>query len=90
MSEKEYHKCSVEKGFCKILEMYTQPTGKHKGLSFYNILCTIENTIGIKTIGVICRKKQRDNGIFLNYCPFCGEDLEPFRKDHVKQGEKQC
>ena len=87
MKKEEYHECSVEKGFCPTLEKFTQAgEGKPKGLAFFNVIDI--NTLQIKTLGVIYREKPKDNGILLNYCPFCGKDLRPFRADSMKK-EKQ-
>jgi hypothetical protein len=84
MAKKEYHKCGKEKGFCPTLEKFTQPgDGKAKGLSYFTVLDI--DTLKILTLGIVYREKAGANGIMLNYCPFCGEDLRPFRKDHCKQ-----
>ena len=83
--EKEYHPCSKEKGFCVSLERVTQPDGHQKGLSFFNVFNHETETIKILTLGIIYRENQRDRGILLNYCPFCGEDLRPFREEHTKE-----
>ena len=58
MSEKEYHPCSKEKGFCISLESVTQPDGHHKGLSFLYVCNHKIETIEFPTIGVVCRKNR--------------------------------
>ena len=94
MNKNEYHKCSTEKGFCQILEDFTQPNGKSKGLSWFNILPNINELLKrpqfsiaeeSKTIGVVYKRNAGDNGIMLKFCPFCGEDLRPFRKGYTKE-----
>ena len=98
MKKTEYHKCDKDKGFCPALEMFTQPAaeGQPKGLSFYaafdmNMLdqkqVPLEKAASV--IGVVYRRKTGDKGVILNYCPFCGEDLEPFRKKHTVQPAAQ-
>jgi hypothetical protein len=83
-NKEEYHKCSKEKGFCPTLEDFTQADSHVKGLSWFNIFDHENGSTKIKTIGVVYKRKVSDNGIMLNYCPFCGKDLRPFRADHVK------
>ena len=90
----EYHKCDIEKGFCQTMEMFVQNDNHKKGLSWYGILPNLDDLLNrkqfsiskeIKTIGIVYKRDSKDNGIILNYCPFCGEDLRPFRKDYVKK-----
>jgi len=87
---KEYHKCGKGKGFCSTLEKVTQADTHVKGLSWYNIMPSsfLERKSfslnELVTIGVVYKEKANDNGIILNYCPFCGEDLRQFRKDYTK------
>jgi len=38
---------------------------------------------------VLTHRSLHSNGIMLNYCPFCGEDLRPFRVDHVKEEARE-
>jgi hypothetical protein len=30
-----------------------------------------------RVAGVVCKRSARDNGVLLNFCPFCGHDLRP-------------
>ena len=85
MKEKKHSSCSKEKGFCVSLQRITQSDGEPKGLSLFKVM-NFEN-LKIIVLGVIYRKKSRDSGVLLNYCPFCGNDLRPFRDGYVKKIE---
>ena len=95
MKQKAYHKCSVEKGFCETLDMVVQPGSSHsKGFEWYVILPNLEELLQrkqfslekeAKTIGVVYKRTGKDKGIMLNFCPFCGESLRPFRKGYTKE-----
>jgi len=94
MSKKSdyYHPCNKEKGYCVSLKNVTQPRGNYKGLSWFVILPNLNDLLNrqqfsiekeAKTIGVVYKEKAQDNGVMLNYCPFCGSDLRPFRDDYL-------
>jgi hypothetical protein len=91
VKQKEYHECSVEKGFCPTLEKFTQSDRHTKGLSWFTVMPSSFldrksfSLNELKTIGVIYKENAKSNGIMLNYCPFCGKDLRPFRTDYVKK-----
>lgn len=89
MSKKEYHPCSKEKGFCVSLDRVAQPAGdgRPKGLSYFAIVKMgqleqkkVSMNKLFEIVGVVYRIKAGDNGVLLNHCPFCGEDLRPFRE----------
>jgi hypothetical protein len=84
-NKEEYHKCNVKEGFCPTLEQFTQSDRHTKGFSWFNIFDHENGTTKIKTIGVVYKENTKSNGILLNYCPFCGEDLHPFRAEYVKK-----
>jgi len=86
MKEQEYYPCIKEKDFCMTLKKHIQTNGMPKGLSYFTIMTKPPN-IEFKTIGVVYREKPKDNGILINYCPFCGNDLRPFREEYVKSAE---
>jgi len=90
IDEKEYHKCSREKGFCPTLEDLAQPcgNGSPKGLSFYAVFdmamldreqVSLEEATSV--IGVVYREKAGDRGVMLNYCPWCGQRLLPPKEE---------
>ncbi len=64
-----YKKCS-RKGWCSTLDL---ALGAGKGLAHQ----TITNLMSLETrvAGVVYRKAARDRGIFLNFCPWCGEKI---------------
>jgi hypothetical protein len=81
--DNEYHVCSKEKGYCRTLEKYCQPSGHVKGMSFFDVLNRERKKIITK--GVVYRENSRDNGILFNFCPFCGADLRPFRGEDIQK-----
>jgi hypothetical protein len=83
------NKCNKEQGFCSTLRDFTQSQHRSKGLSWVVILPNLNELLKrpqfsveeeAKTIGVVYKRNAGDNGIMLNYCPFCGTDLQQFRK----------
>lgn len=72
MDAEKYHPCDRENGFCP--PMQKRLTETHRiGLSPLE-LCHLD-TGTFWMAGVVFKSHRGDNGIVLNYCPWCGKDL---------------
>ncbi|MFA5518832.1 MAG: hypothetical protein WDA74_06195 [Spirochaetota bacterium] len=85
------HKCNKETGFCDPLLDRLEVNG-YRGKGFSRVLIVTREdlykavcepaVVGIKyTIGA------KDRGLMLNYCPFCGTELDWFRKTEKRPEE---
>jgi hypothetical protein len=75
MNKTRVPKCSAG-GFCStLLERFSD---NKRGLTS---VTTINLKTGeSKTIGVRYCLNAKDNGLMLNFCPWCGEDIQFFRE----------
>lgn len=76
----------TEKAFCKSLNrvMNDEPNSRAKGFS---LLQMIKMSTGkMSWPAVVYKMNAKDRGVCLNFCPFCGADLQPFLKPHLKPG----
>ena len=82
--EENYHKCSKENGFCKALSERIQGTSseRKKGILFLQVLDTKDNRI--KVDGALYKNDSKDRGLMFNYCPWCGEKIDWYRKESTK------
>lgn len=81
----EYHKCNNEQGFCKTLSDRLDPACHHgKGmqpLSVMDMNALVGDSSAIKCVGVLYKTDSKDRGVMFNYCPYCGNKIDWFRKE---------
>jgi hypothetical protein len=66
-------KCRGIKTCETLTETFTQPN--RKGI---NLVRSFNFKTGrIRFIGVAFKKTERDKGMFMNFCPFCGGKIAP-------------
>ena len=76
--------CNVKKrDLCETLsDRLNQESNAHKK-GFTTIVIFSSRTRKFKTIGVAYKKNSKDEGVMLNFCPFCGESLKGLLKGSV-------
>jgi len=76
----EIQKCDPEKReICSLLSNRLGSGHPEKGMGRLNIMNMINGEITFA--GVVYRTTAKDRGMLFNFCPFCGADLEPLRKE---------
>ena len=71
------YKCDPKHGFCETMRQRSLPANDNRtGLvAFVTVnLETRKTTLA----GINHKLSGRDNGVLLNYCPYCGASLKPF------------
>lgn len=79
MSDKEYKPCDpLAMRLCPTLDDRTHQIANTTKAGF-DVLITSQLGKKIKDTfrGVVYRKSSKDNGLMINFCPFCGTDWRP-------------
>jgi hypothetical protein len=81
---KAWHPCSQEHGFCPSMEQRVKFPGE-KGYGFFALMVIErsgpEKRAHEKLKGVMYKSEPKDQGLMMNFCSFCGEKIDWFRKE---------
>ena len=72
-------KCNKKTGLCSALADRCEGV-THKGKGFTQVMALTKDELSLTLLGVKYRTSAKDKDIMLNYCPFCGEQIDWFRK----------
>jgi hypothetical protein len=94
--KREYHPCDREKGFCPPLAERIDRWGPGPGLfTLYltkgvNLTLNQIQKLGIKPSGLYYRSGlTRKSGVMINFCPFCGRQIDWWNKSEVNNDPKR-
>jgi hypothetical protein len=83
-NSEKWHPCSQEQGFCPSMEQRIKFPGE-KGYGFFALMVIKrsdleKNQVQEKLKGVMYKSNKNDNGLMMNFCPFCGSKIDWFRE----------
>jgi hypothetical protein len=89
----EWHPCNQRQGFCPLMDERVKFPGE-KGYGFFAFVvvnyCDPENKQSREEVqGVMYKSDQKDRGLMMNCCPFCGAKIDWFR-DKKEQENDRC
>lgn len=70
------NKCTSKK-WCKIMDEKLAPEANSESSGFTVVVVTNFKTLKRRTVGVAFKDRRFDKGIFVNFCPWCGADIQP-------------
>jgi hypothetical protein len=84
-NSEKWHPCSLEQGFCSSMARRIKFPGE-KGYGFFALMVIkrsdLEKTQAQEKLkGVMYKSDKKDNGLMMNFCPFCGSKIDWFREN---------
>lgn len=84
MSEKEERKKCTKEGYCHWLwERLNENNANAKGFANCQMMDMKSGNIFVTT--PVYKHSSKDNGLFIEYCPFCGAKMAPIRNAWRKE-----